>query len=521
MGATTTILFLHVRGQGDKLSAVETALICLGLYATAFFLRWSMWARTVTAGSDMVAHFSRRAGHIVRTGYVATDLGMYTHAPLVHIWIAMNQAVTGLPLFDVRFANVILSSGIPLLVGLVGYAISDRTTGLYAAILTVPFPLVMRIGAMFDSESLALPWFALLLFVLFRSISTRQLEYRLLAVALAVLATYLHFLYPFIMIGTALGALVFGELVKRTKSRRVLSSTELYLPTLGLFAGAIFIFYRMLLTEKGQVMFFSFVIQSSGFDLPDSLVGFFLPTGGAVSRATSTGGGSSGLPEIINTSLNYFPLIIFLILGTIGGMYTIYRVVQRNRRERYSILLLTSVVVSVVTLVALVAFSSRQTFRLAFRFYYFIGIVGLIHCAVALRHVVSFHAVKHIVNSEWAGVTVETVLAIIILGFAVTGPMSTLGNTVDPQFGGQGLAFTETNRYEFQQMDRYTNGSDRVELVGAEEIEMPNDGGPFVPNANQTDREIYISPLSQSCDGDKIWAGYEYALCQSRLSDEK
>jgi len=500
VGGVIAVQVATVHQLDGEISPEQVVLIAIPGLAAGLFLRYSMWSSVVASGSDMITHIATRAGHIVKTGNVIENAGMYTHTPLLHILMAIQAIVTDLWVFDIRFASVVLSALTPILVGLFAREVSDTQTGLYGLLLAIPFPLMLRTGAMFDTESLALPWFMLLLYLLFRAVRTQSRLFTTLFLFVTGFSTYIHFLYPMIIVAIFLFTVVIAELLGRLGLRPFSIANRSFI-VLGSFATALFVFSRMFWTDKGATMLLAFGVRSSSFKPPTGILSFLLPTSGAVGRSTAT---TSGPPWLM--ILNYAPVFLLLAVGTIGSLYVLH---QFLTERRFGLLLVTTTGVCLITILALAGFSSSSTMRLAFRLYYFAGLTGIVFAAIALRWADNLR-----VGFDRSPVSPRTAVRVVsitfILCFAVLSPMSSLGNTVDPVLGGQAVAMTETDTQQLATMDHYMGGSSRVLPTAVDQVELPANRGPFAPSG-YTDYSIIGA--GSACKGNRIYAGETFALC--------
>ena len=500
-GLSIGILYLQVRAWGDRMGAIGYGFVYFTGLMNAFFLRYTEWVRVVAAGSDMISHYVIRAGYIVSHGHVNSELGMYSQAPLIHVFITINKLVSGLWILDVRFAAVVLSTTVPLLIATFAKRVDGHKTAGYALLLSVPFPLFLRTGAMFDSESLAIPWFVLLLYFLYRSIFAQDQRYRLLVVFLALGAAWIHFLYPVVIVGTIFGTVVLAEIMAGERIPKVSLGQFLSAPVLGLLAGFSFIFFRLLWTDDGARMFVGLGITGSTFELA-SLGGSLFPQSGAVGDATTA---ATGLQKLMNLT----PVVIFVVLGATGGGYMLYK-----RSPRYLVLAVVSGIITFGTMLAIVGYTSSSSFRLGYRLYYYISLVGLVPAAIGLHRICEPLIVQLRAWQSGLSLGVGVLLFVAVVSFGMLGPMSTYGNNVDPHFGGQSSAVTET---EYNQLFELNNVMDRpIAESKVEEYKPPDQPSSLFPHRD-TDSKTkfpYLTYEKDNCSqANSPWTTNEFRIC--------
>lgn len=511
-GIAIAVLFWHVSSRRGQMSRAEESLLYLSGVFVGFYFRLLPWIRNTIAGSDMVAHYAGRAGHILEYGHINTDLGMYSHAPFIHILIATNKLITGLQIYDVRLVAVLLSATVPLAVAIVGRRAGGQAAGLYTLFLATAFPLFLRVGATFDSESLAIPFFAVMLFLLYRNKFSRSHRFTALLLALMLVSAWIHFLYPIIIVGTVVGGMWLVKLLSVLGGDRLALNSRSRVPLFATLVIFGFILFRIFTTDIGARMFVGLGI--SGAEVGTSpLSGFSLiPSGGAIGSTIRGGSGGGGGNRLLNIVL---PIGIFAALAAIGGLRALY-----ERTSRNMVILSVASVLGVGVFVGLVAYASRGSFRLGYRLYYFAGMVGLVFAGLALSWLDG--SLRAILHSVWPRLAQGTfiVLVLVVLTFGTLGPMSSTGNAVDPYFGGQSIAITDT---EYGQLSSLADKLDRPVAsirvpglafpAGDPETSHDRTGLPFRALNPETDSPFLTTSDDPCWEHGSVWVTDRYRLC--------
>ena len=494
----------HVVRQGHP-STPEVATTLASTMLAGAFLFLSLWNHVIAAGSDMIQHIAIRAGYIMRTGYINPDLGMYTHSPLVHIEYSMIARVTNLWIFEVRFPFLAISLLTPLLLFVACRHLEGVSTGLLGTSFGVAFPLLYRTGASFDSETLVLPFFILVIYLTLKWIRRPDRRLSLLIIGLLIGGGYIHFLYPVLISGFLFGGAVVTDATRSTINNPN-SQQRNAIPTFGLFIGAFFIVWRVFWTEKGQEMFLSLIIRGSDKSIPANPFRLFLPSSGAVGRSTSsTAAGSDQTLSIISTLINFTPMLLFIFFGAIGGLIVLTH--ARNDDQAATVTGI-AVVTSLLTIVALVALTGASSFRLGFRFYYFVGVVGLICCAIGAARLL--RPPDSIPDSFQ---TMMTLIAVVLIAaFVITGPLSSLGNPVDSRFGGTPLYTDEEDVRHFSALDAHTPAGSQLVPVQLDRIELPDLANPISPSYQESEPRTVTS--EDACQAHTSpWSSGRFRYC--------
>jgi len=506
-GVALATLFLSVQDVNNGPGALEEGMVYLSATVVALFLRLTQWVRTIVAGSDMIAHYGSRTGYIVDTGHVDPTLGMYSHAPFLHILVAINKLVTALQIYDVRLVAVAFSAVIPVIVAVVGRRVGGRRTGIYTLLLAVSFPLFFRVGATFDSESIAIPLFATMLFLLYCDKFSRSRRFTALLLGLMIVSAWVHFLYPIVIVGTVLGGMWVAEVIARLPDSR---STLNDWPRTPVFAAAVifgFILFRILMSDIGAQMFVGLGVTGAEVGSSSSLLDIsIIPSGGSVGETIGGGGGSGN--RLLNIVL---PLGAFGTLAAIGGLRALY-----DRTDRNVVILSVTAILGIGVLVGLAAYASRSSFRLGYRLYYFAGIVGLIFAALALVWLREFVVPALDTVHPAVGRGMLVVLVAVVFTFGTLAPASSLGNAVDPQFGGSSLAVTDMEYEQLSSLSEKLN--EKLHRLRAPGLEFPagaDDRTGLPAHEYDPKQETpVITTADDSClEHDSVWVTDRYRLC--------
>lgn len=498
-GICLGILMAQLRGADRRPSPGESMLFMLAVIAVAFLLRWSMWVRIILTSGDALLDFGQRMAHIIENGHIIRS-GMYSRNPVYHLVYAFGVRATGSEIFEARFIAVVVSSLFPLLMYPLGKTLGDRRTGLLASVVTVPFPLVLRTGSILESESIVLPLFILVLYLYLNPERTRAHQACLLVLLGAL--SLVHAMYPLIIIGIMLASHTSSELMAAVRSGR--EGNELIA---AIIAGAMFSFYLVISAELGRLRLIGFMTEGSSFELPSSPL-FFIPTSGDV--ASSVTGGNS----LLETALNYVPILLFLLLATIGGLYAVY---QARTQDVYRQLIGFTAILGISTVVLTLVFRSSSSMRIGFRIYYFSGTVGIIYTTIAVtefpRHLPSLNLPTRFDLQRMYTVGIM----VILFTYFVLSPMSTIGNNADPAFGGRSERFTLTNEAQLQQIESILSGDEKpiyppekstlYWLFKSQYLDDPY----FAPTTDTPER--YKLRHETDCHDSQIWDSGGFRLC--------
>ncbi|PHQ40810.1 hypothetical protein Z052_18235 [Halorubrum sp. C191] len=488
IGIAAAALYLWITLDGK--SQFQVAWLTAATVFLAFLLRWTTYRPLAASSSDQISHYAVRAGYIVREGYVG-PFGIYEHSPLIHILIATLSKLAG---YTSGLDSIILmaaaSSMLPVLVAGLLYRFAGKQSSLHGMLLTAFFPLFTRTGVIFETEALSLPYFIL---VIYLSILVSQYgDWTHLGFILAVTsAAFVHFFYPFVILGTLLAGIYLYDGFSSVHG----AASRLFpgLVVIGFFS---LVLYRVVSTDRGAGLFASMLFERSGGSLPDSILGVFTPTQGAIGESTTTA------KTTLDIMANFTPALMFLILGVVGGLLT---VVAARRDPDQQVIIAYTTATGVGTLVGLLFFSSSESLAIGFRLYYYAGVFIVAYAAVALA--TTPELLSRIPSARLFLIVVFTFLIMMTAGLA---PMSSLGNNVEPWFGSPPNAVTEGDANELTAMNRSIPGDTRIHKIGVDRINLPPDQGPFAPYLPE---QKTVVAADTECGGNRIWSGKAFAVC--------
>lgn len=515
----------------DRVAVGAVALLC------GAFLRASPFVETITSGIDHGRWVMRVQSFLAAGGVTGSD--MYAAAPIYILELAVGQLLLGLGPFGTRFVTIAIASLFPLVIALFGL----RTTGsprvaLAALLVAVPQFLLLRTSTLLEAESLAVGWFVLALYLLAKYVETADVRFFGLLLAFTVSAVLLHFLYAVVIFGAVLGTGVLLYVVRRfDPDMPTLSRDQARKLAVGnVVAGLLIPIWILSSQYRGAALdtLRSFVDDpdtgattesertttsdvttpatsdgSNGSALPAtpgqessapapnggsggivrSFVDFlttFVPSSGTVGRSVGASGASS-LVVLLGAVL---PLGAFAGMAGIGGLATL-------RRRRASELLLLCATATVVGAAGVFVVANLE-FNLGYRLYYFVAILLTVFAAIGLVRLGS-HADR--------GRTALRVGAILLfLTYAAVGPMSPLGNNVDPRFGGTDWRLSES---EYEQIEAFG-----ATLGGAERIDHRIPQVPGHLRLSSSDGELYLAREGDCRRDAKVMSGGDVRVCR-------
>ncbi|RDZ59352.1 hypothetical protein C5B91_09025 [Haloferax sp. Atlit-10N] len=397
----------------DVPSCIESISIIGETVLIAYFLRVTGYLHLAASGRD-TQMWAGGIGQIVETGYVSPG-GMYGASPVYFLEVAVSGIILG-PMS--RSASVLgehnitiaVASLLPVLVAAITVRFAGRRAGLIAGLLATVFPLYLRTATLYESEHLTLPWFALLV-LLFQVSATRRDRLVSTTFALVLVASaWLHFFYATVFVALFSGAIIVRDLME---SFPFLPNSRPQIPVLGVITGGVLLSFHILWSGwAGHAV----GVLSSLFTIsvPTSLSGLLVPSTGAA--ASSVGGGGESGASLLATVVKYLPLGLPVALAGVGGLYAL------ARPKRYSMEVIAIAVVGVgATAVLLVA---QLGYNLHFRMFYFVGTLALVFAGAVLVRGSDLNL------DHWE--IAPLVLSLLVLSVAITGPISPMGNNVDP-----------------------------------------------------------------------------------------
>lgn len=501
IGLVYTAIFVQLVTT-ERVSRGQAYGVAASLFVITWFLRWSMWVRVVVGTGDYVAHFWQRAGFIVREGEVIST-GMYGRNPVVHLLWAMNGIVTDLWIFDVRFIAILVSSLFPLLVIFLAKQVLDLRQSLIAGTIAGAYPLVMRTGAMFESEAVVNPLFvvALGLFLYLMS-GGRDERWKYLFVFLFVPLAFTHSLYPVVLFGIFIGAYLLNAVDRRAVLMLLDNRRAAAITLFGLAAAFFFVFYRVVTTAQGQSRVARF-LRGASTDLPSNILFIFVPSRGAIGASIATRGESTSSVAssfVPNYVMNWSPIVILLFFATLGGLHVL-SLIRDNRKQR--ILFYVILTIFVVTVSSVFLFRSRTTFRIGYRMYYLTGVILLVLSALGTMRLMDVKGPGRRF--------LRLAVVVLILAFSTLAPMSTFANNVDPRFGGIQKGLTVSENEQLENIDRNLQGDQRI--YPQRDLYYQYIRGPFVPRGNpKSDLTLHSSGIACTTEN-RIWSSDDFAVC--------
>ena len=510
VGAIYTILFAQCYIE-PRLTWTSVVSIVVSLSVTSFFLRWSMWSRLVIGSGDHVAHFWDRVGVIVREGQTISN-GMYARNPLIHILWAENIIITDIWIFDGRFVAVVVSAIFPIFIIYLSKQFLPLRSSLFAGILAGPFPLVLRTGALFETEALVIPIYIIQLAIFFHILSNGAgIRFKSLLVSLHIILSFSHSLYPLIIIGILLGTL----LIERVRWRDFLDlQNDRDIQTVSIIGvGGIFLLstFRVFNSDLGSARVVRFITGSST-SLPTNPLQILIPQSGAIgsSIAASSGNGiangtANGTAIIPPAVFNWVPVASLLLLSVVGGVYTLFRV--KNERQSQIFVIIT-IVTTVTTIIFVFLFRSSTTMHIGYRSYYFLGIIAVVFAALGAGVIWDL---KSGVAGDSKVQIISVILIVVFFSYVTIAPMSTIGNNQDPQFGGLQKGMTFTEKQQLDNIDTHIKGDDRIHPQP--DLRYTYIRGPFVPSGD-TQMGAELHSQSKECQTtNRIWSSDQYTIC--------
>lgn len=515
VGTSLTLLLIVVYIPGSINRRTLTGITTVGLL-NALFLRLSGFYIVAISGIDHGRWVMRVQRQIQAGGIIGND--MYASAPFYLLELGISQLILGLDPFQTRFVTILIATLLPVAIGLFTYRITENCcVSLTAFLLAVPHMLFLRTSALLEAESMAILWSVITLYVLVKYIQTDDRRFYGLFVAFAVLAVFLHFLYATVIFGIAVGTQVLLYVSRKTPGLG--SPLERHhvrrLSVANLVAG-VFIPLWILLSTYGGVARdtlrsgFDRSRESSGTEptntkstpssekpTPSSettssssdslfdLVDVFIPSSSTVGRSIGAGTWST-LFDLLGA---FTPLLALLGLGGVGGVITL------RRRRGFDIVLLSGGIT--IATAAIVGVTVRLKFDLGFRLYYFLAVFLVMFAAIGIAQLMRFD------GRAKRALRVSVVL--LFVSYAVLGPMSPLGNNVDPRFGGTPWHITQTEQDQLQSFGVILNDG---AVVGSDVPQIPRH-----LRLQSNNDDLYLTRDPCHLD-DQVMSGGELTVCQ-------
>lgn len=545
-GVAVALTLLLVVSEGfQQLDRVEIGLaVGLALLASAI-LRVSTYASVAVSGFDHGHWLSRVQGILAAGGIVKSD--MYADAPFYLLELAIGQLVLGVDPFGTKFVTIAIGTMFPVVLAVFTREILGRQAALVAFLVAAPQMLFLRTSALLEAESLALPWAILCLYLLTRYLKTGDKRLLALLLVLVPLSVLLHFLYSAVIFGVAAGTIVLLYALRKVPGIPSPLDRRQLKPLLGILVfGGLFIPAWILTSQYAAVamdtlrsIFDSSSTSSqtttsqsqsqtttsqsqtttsqsqtttsqsqsqtttqsagsqpagesggaeSGSELIQTLLELFgsvIPEGDVVARSIGVGGSESAFSLL----LAFSPLLIFLALSGIGGLLLL------KRRKEFDVLLLSAI--ATIGGASVLAVFVGLRFNLGYRLYYFLAALLVPAAALALRNLTAQQR-----NTVLRGAVIACFLV-----FAFVGPMSPLGNNVDPHFGGNSWRLSET---EYNQLQTLNDQLDTGEVIEHRVPQIP-------PNLRLRSINEHLYLTDRSCNSDsKVADTGVFEVCKSR-----
>jgi hypothetical protein len=476
----------------------------VGTFA-AVVLRLSAFVTVISSGRDHARWVGRVQQNLEAGTVVGSD--MYASAPFYLLELGIGRLLMGVGPYEGRFVTILVAGGLPAVVGLLATRFTEsRKVGLIALLVAVPQFLFLRTSALLEAESMAIIWLVLVLLLLLVYLRDGDQRVLWLLVGLTASSVLLHFLYAVVIFGTLAGTLVLLYLVERVDdSYRPLRSVNLRPLIVGnVVVGAFIPIWILTSTYAGPAIdtlesFFGppnmaaeetpsststptpepegstpgatetpGVTENpeatptqtaaeptasappsgesgSGGGLVDPVLGvfdFIIPEAGTVGESV----GVAGWQSVLDVLGALGPFLALIAVATLGGFVVLFR-----RREQDIVLLAATTTVVAGTLIAVAA---NLEFNLGYRLYYFVAALLCVFAALGIG---------------WTGDRSSTgrrmlvgAVVLLFVGYAFVGPMSPLGNNVDPRFGGEQWRMTEQERLQLIAFDETLGGGQEI-----------------------------------------------------------
>lgn len=434
---STTVHAIRVL-TAKSLSRYDVFLIGTAGVLSGLLLRISGYIRVVSSGVDHGRWLARVDATLAAQAIVGDD--MYAASPLYILELAINKAISGIGIFETRFVTIIISALLPFCIGTVAWKVThnDRI-GLLALLLTVPQTFFLRTSTLLESESLAIVWFVISFHLLSSSIEKSDKRHYLLLAIFTMSAVILHFLYGvlittifasiILLLQIAVRLSIFETPISTPQSRRVIGVIQV---------SFVFVIFWILWSTYAHTGV-SVLASIFTLTLPNSVFELFIPTTGTVAASS----GSKGTISVVSLLGKFLPLLILFGLAFLGGAnMMIYR------KKKLTILLaggLTTIIMTVSVLIA------GLEYNLGFRLYYFVSIFAILFSSYSILKMSmrTDHSVKNISIA---------ILIMLFLSYAIVSPLSPLGNNIDPRFGGDSWAITQSENEQLQEIDQLSAG---------------------------------------------------------------
>lgn len=488
------------RSRSTLLAGAYVAVLC------GFFLRASPFVRVVSSGLDYGRWLSY-AERFLETGSLGTG-DMYAASPLYVLDVVVGNWVVGGPMYAARFYTVTVSALLPLLVGLLAHRLTGRAeAGYLSVILSASGALFFRTSALLESESLALCWFVLGVYLFVRALETPDRRYLGAFLFVAATMVMVHFFYGVVLCATVAGTLVLWYLVHRTDLVRLPRIPHGFRLNLAVAAVGVattsWILWSVYAHTAVATLESATTVQSSA-----SPFAFLIPSSGvtgesigAVEGAAASGGDAGGESSLASSLLvRLYPVVILSAVAAVGALFA-YRDSVRGH--------VALVVAAVVGAMTVVATFVGLDYDLGFRMYYFGVVFAIVFASLALA--------VGLRSERWrdARPVVVAAMVVFVFSYALVSPVTPIGNNIDPKLGGSSWTLTDTEHEQLRQLQL------RFERGGPIESALSQTHDYFLPDVESsgspaTDADpLYIADVGcESGNASQVSDTGAYSICQ-------
>jgi len=405
----TQALSVDYRNEGLEILVLDLVLI----YFYSLFIRLSSFIRLVYTSHDHFALFGR-AQRIAQLGFNPPGL-LYEEAPYYLFSLVSVKLISGIKVDEIRFFTIAIFAILPIILSIYYLSMTnDPNSALMVSAIISVFPLFLRISTIIEAEFMIILIASAILLNYLRLRRSRSLFITSLLIGLSAL---IHHLYSLVILSLVLSA----NIIQITPTdwddlddNRILAVT-----------GFAIIILSFVLWSNYASISIGFIAQIFRPSSIESVLGVFIPTGGAVATGAGLSAGSSE-GGFLATFLKFYPLLVIAIFAIVG--FAISVVSERSGRD--DIPHGAAGIVLVTTLIA-IATSNGSDYQV--RFYYFVGIFLALLGATGIDVLISFS------NNHNYGTYIQLSLVLLLCSYAITGTITPLGNNVDPRLGGAGF----------------------------------------------------------------------------------
>lgn len=496
LAATIVITDAIVSDEVTQFQFVSTSCLVLLL---GFVLRWTMYDRIAVVTGDHWAFLSF-ATQTVSNGVTPQGMGTYSSAPFLILNYAINHLLTGIDLINIKLTTIVTASLLPLLVGSVLYAATyEKRFFILGIELSAPFVLFTRGAALVEGEFLVLLWFCSILLLIGRLLQRDSWRLRLLLLILLGLSPLVHPFYALVFLLIVGGIMILSEFFQGRGWSKL--STNRSLASVILAAGVVILFFVFFTSILKKAVLIGTTFDISG-SVTSIVTNIFSPTGSVGRSIGANDGGGSGTGVIIKF------LQVFLVMGLAGygGLHALFK-----REKIHEMLLFMS-----IPIFSLGAFATLLSFKsnVGFRVYYFIGFAGILLASIGVvSQFDSEYDLSRVVDVSHTGARYFIIALLIVytMIFWTLGPISILGNNVDPRLGGERAALTTQEFEELRHLDR------RAPAGPYEDSRPITRNYIHKPSIGTLERSRIVNAAQCSkVYSNKVWAGGSIIACDNR-----